>query len=121
MSVSISMAPKNFLATDTKASVGQAKNQSIVQQFTSEGNIRTLFWKASPIGEKANTILKLFLHLSTKYLYNYSGDPSPFPSFLASALTISISSPFSSGGNKLGTSQVLSKLLISSINDSYLI
>jgi len=46
------------------------KNQSIVQQFTKLGNILTLFLNASPIGEKAKTMCRLLLHLSTKKAYS---------------------------------------------------
>ena len=62
---------KNCEATDYKASPGHYENQSIVQQLTSEGKLRILFLKASPIGENAITECKSFLHLSTKYEYNY--------------------------------------------------
>ena len=37
-------------ATERSASSGQAENQSIVQQFTSDGNCRSLARNTSPIG-----------------------------------------------------------------------
>ena len=47
--------------------------------------------------------------------YNYAIVPSTaFPSNLASFLTNSINSAFSSAGNKFGTSDVFNKLFISS-------
>ena len=42
------------MATNSKASVGQDWNQSIVQQLISEGNILRRVLKASPIGLMAN-------------------------------------------------------------------
>lgn len=45
-----STCSKNDLATESKASLGQTVNQSMVQQFTSDGNMRHLDLKASPTG-----------------------------------------------------------------------
>lgn len=52
----ISTVDKNLVATAVSASLGHGWNQSIVQQFTTEGNLRTLFLKASPIGDIDSTI-----------------------------------------------------------------
>lgn len=49
-SKSISTSSRNLLATISRASVGQAWNQSMVQQLMREGNMRRRFLKASPIG-----------------------------------------------------------------------
>lgn len=51
---SSSTSSRNLLATNSKASVGQDWNQSIVQQLMSEGNILRRVLKASPIGLMAN-------------------------------------------------------------------
>lgn len=91
----------------------------MVQQFTREGNILTLYLNPFPMGEKAKTTCKFCLHLSTKNPYSCSGVPSgALPEVLASALTISMTSAFSSAGNKLGTSQVFRRLFMSSTKDS---
>lgn len=51
---SSSTSSRNLLATNSRASVGQDWNQSIVQQLISEGNIRSRFRKASPTGLMAD-------------------------------------------------------------------
>jgi len=117
--LSIGMLAVNLLATLSSASYGHSENQSIVQQFTSDGNILTLVRKASPIGEKHSTICKFFLTLSMKYRYIYAGVPSfDLPSAFAATRIFSKTSAFSSAANKLGTSKVFSKLFMSSTNDS---
>jgi hypothetical protein len=67
----ISISLKNREATEYKEFVGQLKNQSIVQQLTKDGNIRTLVLKASPIGEKYKTICRNFLIYYKKKAYKY--------------------------------------------------
>ena len=52
----ISTSARNYLATASKASGGQAENQSIVVQLTIDGKSLILFLKATPIGENAKTI-----------------------------------------------------------------
>lgn len=49
-------------------------NQSIVQQLMSEGNCRSLFLKASPMGENAIIMWRFVLHRSTKYENIASGE-----------------------------------------------
>jgi hypothetical protein len=43
---------RNLMATECIADSGQSWNQSMKQQLTRLGNIRSLFLKVSPIGEK---------------------------------------------------------------------
>lgn len=50
------------------ASSGQARNQSIVVQFTSAGNVRKRRRKASPTGEKASTKCRFLLQVSKNTL-----------------------------------------------------
>lgn len=50
---------KKLVATVSRASLGHAVNQSIVVQFTSEGNLRRRSRKASPTGLKLSTICRL--------------------------------------------------------------
>ena len=52
---------KNEVETPNRASFGHSVNQSMVQQLTSEGNIRHLVRKAFPTGLIHNTIWRLFL------------------------------------------------------------
>ena len=54
-------------ATEYKASVGQLLNQSIVVQFTKEGNMRHLRRNASPTGDMESTTCKL---LRTRFIKN---------------------------------------------------
>jgi len=54
------------LAVSLRADSGQGKNQSIVVQFTIEGNVLILERKASPTGLKVNTKCKFFLQVFTK-------------------------------------------------------
>ena len=49
---------RNFSATAKRASPGQAVNQSMAQQLTSEGNNLNLSRKAEPIGENANMMCR---------------------------------------------------------------
>lgn len=85
-----------------------------MQQLTNEGNILTLVLKDYPIGLNAKTMCRFLLHFYTKKLYNWLGVPyfNLFSAF-AIGLTFYIIYAFSSEGNKLGTSYVLSKLLMS--------
>ena len=52
--------------TDTKASSGHGRNQSIVHSLNKAGNFLALSLNLAPTGEKANTIWKLSLTLSMK-------------------------------------------------------
>lgn len=54
-------------------------HQSIVQQFTSEGNIRSRVRKASPIGLRHKTTCKFVLARSMKKAYSSLGDPVLIP------------------------------------------
>lgn len=47
-------------ATEYKASAGHSWNQSMVQQFTNDGNMRKRFRKLSPMGENAKTTWTFF-------------------------------------------------------------
>jgi len=50
---------KKLVATVASASLGQAVNQSMVVQLTSEGNRERRSLKASPTGLKLNTTCRL--------------------------------------------------------------
>ena len=50
LSLSSSTSVKKLLATLFSASMGHSRNQSIVQQLTSDGNMRRRWRNASPIG-----------------------------------------------------------------------
>ena len=54
-----SMSDRKYLATEVRASSGHSANQSIVQQLTREGNMRSRCRNASPTGEKQSTTCKL--------------------------------------------------------------
>lgn len=119
---SISISLKNFWATASRASGGHGENQSIVVQLTIDGKSLILFRRDAPIGEKASTTCKAFLHLSWKNANSWAGVPSShLPSSFAGPLTNSQMSAFSSAGKMFGTSPVLRILLTSSRKLSYLI
>ena len=59
-------------ATVCKASLGQAVNQSIVVQFTSDGNFRSRSLNASPTYEKDNTTWRFFF---TSYIHQQQSVP----------------------------------------------
>lgn len=46
----------SFFATDINAALGQAENQSSVQQSTRDGNFRQRTRKASPTGDMQSTM-----------------------------------------------------------------
>ena len=48
-------APMDPVPTEINASSGQLENQSIVQQFTKEGNFNKRYLKMSPKGDMAMT------------------------------------------------------------------
>ena len=58
-----SFCSKIFLATLIKASSGHSVNQSIVQQFTKDGNILNLVTNFSPTGDMAKIICILDITL----------------------------------------------------------
>ncbi len=58
---------KNVSATDSRASLGHSVNQSMVQQLTSDGNIRHLERNESPTGLIHNTMCNLFWTWLMKY------------------------------------------------------
>lgn len=62
-----------FCDTDNNAYAVQLSNQSIVQQLTSEGNLRHLIRKASPAGLIHKIICKLALIFDIKYDHNDYG------------------------------------------------
>lgn len=59
-----------------RASSGQGKNQSIVVQLTSVGNVLNLLLKSYPTGDIQITICRFFLHKDTKNWYFSLGDPT---------------------------------------------
>ena len=65
---SISTSSRNFVATEARASSGQLWNQSIVQQLTSDGNLRRRVRNASPIGDIARTMCSWSLTRSMNML-----------------------------------------------------
>lgn len=97
--------PTKLVATERRASSGHSLNQSIVQQFTREGNIRNRVRKASPNGLMAMTMWRLVRHWSTKYMYNSAKEPSR-PAFFARARTASSNGIISSLGYRLGTWEI---------------
>ena len=117
----ISTSDRNLSATVFSASGGHSVNQSIVQQLTKLGNCRRRPRNASPTGLKASTTCKLDWQRSTKNLYCSAGVFSWRFICLAAPRHFSARTAFSSDANRLGTSHVLSKLLMSSTNDSSLI
>jgi hypothetical protein len=115
ISSSISISFKNLVATISNASVGQSLNQSMVQQFTSDGNFRRRTRNASPTGDIHRITCRFSLHRSTKYENNAVGSPSgTFPELRASARTISSISCFSSAAYRFGTSPEFRMLFMSS-------
>ena len=92
------MLTKWLEAVERRASSGQGKNQSIVVQFTSDGNVLSLRLNASPTGENARTKCKFYLQIFTKYLYFSFGVP-PAQSYPTSSIIFALSSL----GNKFGT------------------
>ena len=68
---SISTSSRNFVATEARASSGQLWNQSIVQQLTSDGNLRRRVRNASPIGDIARTMCSWSLTRSINMLEKF--------------------------------------------------
>jgi len=94
----------------------------MVQQFTSEGNWRSLVRQASPMGEKQRTTPTLLLHRSMKNAKSCVSVPSgALPSSRAAARTVSQMATLSSGGKRLGISPEFSRLFTSSTKPSSLI
>ena len=116
----ISTSARNCWATLFSASCGHSANQSMVQQFTREGNIRSRVRNASPTGLMQMTVCRFFRHCSMKKSYSSVGDLSR-PTFLARGRTSSMMFISSSFGKRFGTSPVLRMLLRSSRKLSYLI
>ena len=50
VALSSSTSVKKLTATERSASIGHSRNQSMVQQLTSEGNMRRRWRNASPMG-----------------------------------------------------------------------
>ena len=65
-------------ATDTNASSGHGKNQSIAHSLKSAGNFLALSLNFYPTGEKHNTMCNLSLTLSMKYVYSSLGVGSSY-------------------------------------------
>lgn len=63
---------RNFSETDSSASCGHSWNQSIYVQFMVAGNLRPLFRKIGPTGEKQRTIFKCRRTLSMKNFQQFS-------------------------------------------------
>lgn len=109
---SILMFTMNFLATVVKASSLQLLNQSIVQQLIKDGNLRDRTRRLSPAGLIQSTVCKFDRILEIKNDQSDSG-LSIFLALIACGLTLfMISSIYSFFLNKLGTSPVLSMLLM---------
>jgi len=107
-----------FFETSIKAYSVQLSNQSIVQQFTSEGNFLARILNASPAGLIHKIMCKFARIFEMKYDHNDYG-LSTFFFFNAFGLTLLIISSISSFFlNKLGTYPVLSMLLMLSKNYS---
>ena len=66
---SISIVFRKCSATERSACSGHAVNQSIVQQLTSAGNMRSRRRNASPIGERQSTTCRFVRQRETKNLY----------------------------------------------------
>lgn len=97
------MLTMNFFATVVKASSLQLLNQSIVQQFINDGNLRDLILKLSPAGLIHNTVCKLDRIFEIKNDHKDYG-LSIFLAFIACGLILFIMSSISSFFlNKLGT------------------
>ena len=118
---SISTSERNDSATVSSASFGHAVNQLIVQQLTSDGNLRSRVRNASPIGDMHNTTWRFLRQIVTKRRHIETADMSVIPSSFAFGTSSSRMFATSSCGNRLGTSPVFSTLLMSSTNDSSLI
>ena len=102
-------------AQASSASGGHARNQSIEQQLTSAGNMRSRVRNASPIGDIARQMCRYCWHWSTKYAKSVVGEPSPSrPSSSARPRTSSTIAAFSSAGKRFGTSPAFNRPLMSS-------
>mmetsp|Transcript_48483 Transcript_48483/g.115379 ORF Transcript_48483/g.115379 Transcript_48483/m.115379 type:complete len:217 (+) Transcript_48483:1366-2016(+) len=115
-----SMDPKKRCATLRSASWGHGMYQSMVQQLTSEGNIRRRFRNASPTGEKARTMCR-FSRTSCTKCWMMMSLISSFPAAFARGRTSSTILFISSAAKRSGTSPALRRLLMSSRNDSLMI
>ena len=116
-----SISFRNFLATASRASFGHSWNQSMVQQFTREGNCRSRSRNASPIGDRHSTMCRFFFVWSMKKFHSSAGVSSFMPIFLEVTRHISSTAVRSSYGNIFGTSPAFSRLLMSSTKLSSLI
>lgn len=91
----------------SSASAGQVLNQSIVQQLTSDGNLRSRLRNASPMGLIAKMTCNWLRHRCTNMLNSATGDPSVclvLSRCRSSCRIFSHISARSSGGYKFGTS-----------------
>eukprot|EP00962_Isochrysis_galbana_P011307 scaffold3166_cov111-Isochrysis_galbana.AAC.6 len=114
-SSSISTSARNVEATASSASAGHARNQSMVQQLTSEGNMRSRRRKASPMGDIARHTCKELRHRSMKRANMVVGEPSPSrPCARAASRRPSQICARSSAGKRLGTSPAFRRPLMSS-------
>lgn len=109
---------KKDVDTLSKASRGHSVNQSMVQQFTRDGNIRQRVLKALPTGLIHSTMWRLFLTLLIQKSQIASLLPSAMPTSLAAGRQPMISCSYSSGSNRFGTSPEFRMLLMSSKNSS---
>lgn len=137
-----STSSNDDLDTLSRASLGHAVNQSMVQQLTRDGNIRHRALKLLPTGLIHSTMCKLLLESEletfrclslrphskcmqatnlTRLMKNSkmpSLSPSAMPASLAAGLHPMITFSSSSASNRLGTSPEFRMLLMSSRNSS---
>mmetsp|Transcript_66778 Transcript_66778/g.204384 ORF Transcript_66778/g.204384 Transcript_66778/m.204384 type:complete len:221 (-) Transcript_66778:696-1358(-) len=105
------------LATEYRASAGHSWNQSMVQQFTSDGNMRSRLRKLSPTGENAKVTCTFFLTL-LKYALKRFALVGCIPNDWHNARQELEIDSKSSVAYKLGTSPLFKTLLIASTKSS---
>lgn len=109
---------KKEVETLSRASRGHSVNQSIVQQFTRDGNIRQRVRKALPTGLMHSTMCRLLRTRLMQKSQMASLLPSAMPNSLAAGRHPMISCSYSSGSKRFGTSPEFRMLLMSSKNSS---
>lgn len=83
--------------------LGHSMNQSMVQQFTKDGNMRHRVRNASPTGLIHNTICRLFLTWLMKYANTPSRSFSAIPASFAAGRVPASTFSNSSGSKRFGT------------------
>ena len=99
----LATSAKNVFATESSASSGHSENQSMVQQFTSEGNMRRRWRNESDTGDIASTQCSFERTRVMKYAltaFFVVGSPRPCMIGRNAAPIASVSSDF----NRFGTS-----------------